>query len=43
MPLAEDGQHGDGIFGAIVYPPNPRDFGQAALLRGEIVIYYPLS
>jgi len=43
MPLADDGVHGDGIFGATLYDPRPREWGpDTKPLTGEQVTFYPL-
>ena len=43
MPLAEDGVHGDGIFGATLYDPRPRDWDpDAKPASGEDVTFFPL-
>jgi len=43
MPLAEDGVHGDGIFGATLYDPRPREWEEGAVpVVGETVTFYPL-
>jgi hypothetical protein len=43
MPLAEDGVHGDGIFGATLYDSRPREWEEGAgPVVGETVTFYPL-
>jgi len=43
MPLAEDGVHGDGIFGATLYDPHPHQWEAGAHpVAGESVTFYPL-
>ena len=43
MPLAEDSMHGDGIFGATLYDPRPREWEEGAgPIAGETVTFYPL-
>ncbi|HTY66203.1 MAG TPA: PAS domain-containing protein [Alphaproteobacteria bacterium] len=43
MPLAEDGVTGDGIFGATLYDPRPREWEEGAgRIAGETVTFYPL-
>ncbi len=43
MPLADDGARGDGIFGATLYDPAPRQWtSDANPTAGEQVTFYPL-
>ena len=43
MPLAEDGVHGDGLFGATLYDPKPRKWDpDTKAAAGEQVKFYPL-
>ena len=43
MPLAEDGAHGDGVFGATLYDPRPHEWEEGAEpVLGETVTFYPL-
>ena len=44
MPLAEHGANADGIFGATIYTPGPRQWDpDAKPILGEQVTFYPLS
>ncbi|MBV8535928.1 MAG: PAS domain-containing protein [Alphaproteobacteria bacterium] len=44
MPLAEDGVHGDGVFGATLYDPRPHEWEEGAgPAAGETVTFYPLA
>lgn len=43
MPLAEDGVHGDGLFGATLYDPRPHQWDpDTKAAAGEQVMFYPL-
>ncbi len=43
LPLAEDGVHGDGIFGATLYDPRPHEWEDGAdPVIGETVAFYQL-